>query len=157
MTIVLAIDLDGVLGDTRPLWRDWLGETSRLLGVDPASLPEDRGHAADVLDAAGAGNWRTLLERFAEDRAPVYLRPHAEATAALRRLAAAGATVGIYTDAPKELAHVALAHIGAARRIAALEAGSGALARLAARLGADVAVVTTRSDLVIRARELGGQ
>lgn len=154
MTAVLAIDLDGALGDTRPLWRDWLTDASSLLGVEPASLPEDRGQAAAALDAAGAGNWRALLGRFAEDRAPVYLRPHAEATAALRRLAAAGASVGIYTDAPQELATIAVAHVGAARRIEALETGSGALERLAARLGPDVAVVTTRADLVARAHAL---
>ena len=71
----LAIELD-VLGDTRPLWRDWLADAARVLDV--AGLPDDRAAAAAELDARGAGNWRTLLERFAEDRAPVYLRPAAE-------------------------------------------------------------------------------
>ena len=65
----LAIDLDGALGDTRPLWHDWLGSVEDVLDV--AGLPEDRGEAAAELDRRGAGNWRTLLERFAEDRAPV--------------------------------------------------------------------------------------
>ena len=32
----LMLDLDGVLGDTRRLWEDWLADTSRVLGVDPA-------------------------------------------------------------------------------------------------------------------------
>ena len=83
----LAIELD-VLGDTRPLWRDWLADAARVLDVE--GLPDDRAAAAAELDARGAGNWRTLLERFAEDRAPVYLRPAAEVSAALRRLQGEG-------------------------------------------------------------------
>lgn len=137
----LAIELD-VLGDTRPLWRDWLADAARVLDVE--GLPEDRAAAAAELDARGAGNWRTLLERYAEDRAPVYLRPAAEVSAALRRLQAEGVQLAIFTDAPAELARVALSQLGAARRIDALEAGAGALERL----GADVTIVRTREELV---------
>ena len=144
----LAIDLDAVLGDTHRLWDDWLAETGRVLGVDPATLPADRGEAATLLDSGEAGNWRTLLERFAEERAPVYLRPGADASAALRRLAAAGTQVGVFTDAPAELAHVALAQLGATRRVDAVEAGTGALERLLATLGVATEVVWTREDLV---------
>ena len=100
----ILIDLDGALGDTRPLWDDWLAGAAKVLGVDPAELPADRGAAAASLDAAGAGNWRTLLERFAAERTPVYLRPNAEASSALRRLAATGRPLGVFTDAPAELA-----------------------------------------------------
>lgn len=139
----LAIDLDA-LGDTRALWRDWLADVSRVLDVD--GLPEDRAAAAAELDARGAGNWRTLLERFAEDRAPVYLRPAADVSAALRRLQAEGVQLAVFTDAPAELAHVALAQLGAARRVAAVEAGADALARL----GAGVTVVRSRDELVRR-------
>jgi phosphoglycolate phosphatase-like HAD superfamily hydrolase len=113
-TLIVAVDLD-VLGDTRPLWRDWLADAARVLEVE--GLPEDRAVAAAVLDARGAGNWRTLLERFAEERAPVYLRPAAEVSAALRALQAEGATVVVFTDAPAELARVALSQLGAARRV----------------------------------------
>lgn len=137
----LAIDLDA-LGDTRPLWRDWLEDASRILDVD--GLPEDRAAAADELDARGAGNWRTLLERFAEDRAPVYLRPAADVSAALRRLQGEGVSLAVFTDAPAELARVALAQLGAARRVDAVEAGAGALERL----GADVTLVRSRDELV---------
>jgi phosphoglycolate phosphatase-like HAD superfamily hydrolase len=119
---VIAIELD-VLGDTRPLWRDWLAGAARVLDV--AGLPEDRIAAAAELDARGAGNWRTLLERFAEDRAPVYLRPAAEVSATLRALHAEGEQLVVFTDAPVELARVALAQLGAARRISRVEAGSG--------------------------------
>jgi phosphoglycolate phosphatase-like HAD superfamily hydrolase len=119
---VIAIELD-VLGDTRPLWRDWLAGAARVLDV--AGLPEDRIAAAAELDARGAGNWRTLLERFAEDRAPVYLRPAAEVSATLRALHAEGEQLVVFTDAPVELARVALAQLGAARRISRIEAGSG--------------------------------
>jgi phosphoglycolate phosphatase-like HAD superfamily hydrolase len=147
----LLIDLDGALGDTRPLWDHWLDGASTVLGIDPRALPRDRGAAAAALDTSGAGNWRTLLERFAQDRAPVYLRPSAEASAALRRLSASGRRLGAFTDAPAELATVALAQLGAARRLEAVEAGSDALERLRARLGADAPVVSTRAELVAAA------
>ena len=150
MTAIL-IDLDGALGDTRPLWNDWLAGAGTVLGVDSAGVTADRGVAAAELDAAGAGNWRILLERFAAERAPVYLRPNAEASAALRRLAAADRIVGVFTDAPAELARVAAAQLGVARRMAALETGSGALERLRAVLGADAVVVRTRDELVTAA------
>jgi phosphoglycolate phosphatase-like HAD superfamily hydrolase len=146
----LLVDLDGALGDTRPLWLDWLAESSRTLGVDVAALPDDRADAATALDAAGAGNWRTLLERFAEERAPVYLRPAADAASALRRLRESRATIGVFTDAPEGLARVALAHLGAERRVDALCAGAGALERLRDELGAGGAavVVRTKDDLI---------
>jgi phosphoglycolate phosphatase-like HAD superfamily hydrolase len=131
----VALELDGVLGDTRPLFAAWLEDVSRRAHVDPARLDEE------------LPNWRSLLERFAEDRAPVYLRPNARATAALRRLQAEGARLGVFTDAPEELARVAVAHLGAARRIEALEAGPGALERLLARLGPDTRVARTVAEL----------
>lgn len=148
----IAIDLDGVLGDTRPLWVDWLADATRVLGVDPAGLPEDRAAAATALDAAGAGNWRALLERFAEERAPVYLRPNAEVGALLRRLQTAGARLGVFTDAPEQLALVALAHVGAARRVEAVECGESALERLVAGLGGDATVARTRAELSLAAQ-----
>ena len=137
----LAIDLDA-LGDTRPLWRDWLEDASRVLDV--GGLPDDRAAAADELDARGAGNWRTLLERFAEDRAPVYLRPAAEVSAALRRLQAEGMSLAVFTDAPPELARIALAQLGATRRVDTVETGAGALERL----GPDVTLVRSRDELI---------
>lgn len=141
--MTLAVELD-VLGDTRPLWRDWLADAGRVLDVE--GLPDDRAAAAAELDARGAGNWRTLLERFAEDRAAVYLRPAADVSAALRRLQAEGVRVAVFTDAPEELARVALAQLGATRRVAAVETGAGALERL----GSDVTVVRSRDELVLR-------
>lgn len=147
MTVIL-VDLDGALGDTRPLWEDWLSETARVLGIDAASLPADRGAAAAELDAAGVGNWRTLLERYASDRAPVYLRPSADVSAALRRLAATDRVVGVFTDAPAELAQVAVAQLGVSRRMAALETGDGALARLTDAFGPDTVVIRTRAELL---------
>ena len=148
----VAIDLDA-LGDTRPLWRDFLADAARRFAaispLEPAALPDDRGAAAAELDRwaeAGVGDWRGALERFAEDRAPVYLRPSAEASAALRGLAAGGVTIGIYTDAPEPLARVALAHLGAERRVDALETGAGARERLVTRLGGDEVVVAATLD-----------
>ncbi len=147
MTAVL-IDLDGALGDTRPLWNDWLADAAKVLGVEPAKLPADRAAAAEALDAAGAGNWRTLLERFAADRAPVYLRPDAEASAALRRLSTSGRRLGVFTDAPVELAAVALSQLGATRRLDAVAAGAGSLERLRHVLGADATIASSRAELV---------
>jgi hypothetical protein len=150
----VAIDLDGALGDTRPLWRDFLREAARRFGsiapLDPEALPDDRGAAALELDrwaAAGVGNWRAALERFAEDRAPVYLQPSGEASAALRALQAAGCRLGVFTDAPEELARVALVHLGAARRVELVEAGAGARERLLERLGAGSSIVSTHEEL----------
>ena len=141
----IAIELDA-LGDTRPLWRDWLADAARVLDV--SGLSEDRAAAAAELDARGSGNWRALLERFAEDRAPIYLRPAEDVSVALRRLQTAGARVGVFTDAPRELARIALAQLGAARRVDAVEAGADSLGRLLEELGADAAVVRTRAELV---------
>jgi len=55
--------------------------------------------------------------------------------------------VGVFTDAPEELARIALAQLGAARRIEAFEAGPGALDRLLARLGPDTRVVRSVAEL----------
>jgi phosphoglycolate phosphatase-like HAD superfamily hydrolase len=147
---VLAVDLDA-LGDTRALWNAWLESVRGVLDIDPDALPSDRADAAAVLDDAGAGNWRVLLERFAEDHAPAYLRRDAATSAALQSLAGAGATVGVFTDAPESLAGVALAQLGATRRFSALETGAGALERLLVSLGVDAEVVRTRDDLLSRA------
>jgi len=141
----LGIDLDAVLGNTRPLWEAWVGDLRRRARVE-VELPEDRAAAAPVLDGVVA-NWRALLERFAEEHAPVYLRPDAAVNDALRRLAASGARLGAFTDAPDPLARVAAAQLGVARRLEALEAGDGALERLLAQLGDGAVVVRSRAEL----------
>jgi phosphoglycolate phosphatase-like HAD superfamily hydrolase len=145
----LAIELDAI-GDTQPLWSAWLESARGVLEIDPAELSVDRGEAAVALDRAAAGNWRTLLERFAEDHAPAYLRRDAATSAALQSLASGGVELGVFTDAPAELARVALAQLGAARRVSRLESGAGALERILAALGPDAAVVRTRNDLLQR-------
>ena len=137
----VAVDLDGALGDTRPLWREWLADVARRARI---ALPDDA--SAELLDER-VGNWRPLLERYAEEHAPVHLRPAAEAAAALRRLQAAGVAIGVFTESPEPLARVALAQLGAGRRVSALEAGPGALERLLDRLGPDTAVIRSRADL----------
>jgi phosphoglycolate phosphatase-like HAD superfamily hydrolase len=150
----VAIDLDGALGDTRPLWREFLADAARrfasIAPLDPDRLSRDRGVAAAELDrwaAEGIGDWRAALGRFAEERAPVFLRPNAEATSALRGLATAGCRIGVFTDAPEELARVALAHLGAARRTDVLETGVDARVRLLAELGEDSLVASSRTEL----------
>jgi phosphoglycolate phosphatase-like HAD superfamily hydrolase len=155
MSAAVAIELDGVLGDTRGLWNAYLEDVTRrfktIAELDPASLSGDRGAAVAELDrwaTEGVGDWRAALARFAEDHAPVYLRPSAEASAALRELARGGYRIGVFTDAPLELAQVAVAHLGAARRIELLETGEGALDRLLDRFGAGTtAVARTPGDL----------
>ena len=81
-------------------------------------------------------------------RAPVYFRPNADVSAALRRLQAQGVSLGAFTDAPEPLARIALEHLGAIRRLDAWEAGPGALERLLARLGPEAAVLHTRAELL---------
>lgn len=131
----IAIALDA-LGDTTTIWRDWLSDARRRYRVDVDDLDRE------------LPNWRPLLERFAEERAPVYLRPDADVSAALRRLQSSGARIAVYAEAPEELARVALSQLGATRRVELLEAGPGALGRLRAKLGDDVQVVESRSQLV---------
>ena len=124
-----------MLGDTARSGRRGSRTSARRHSVEPELLDEQ------------LPNWRALLERFAEDRAPVYLRPNAQASAALRRLQADGVRLGVFTDAPEELARIAVAQLGAARRIEALEAGPGSLERLLAKLGPDARVVRAIADL----------
>lgn len=130
----VAIDLDA-LGETRRLWHDWRADAARRFRVDEGAIERD------------VPNWPALLERFAEERAPVYLRPDADVSAALRTLQGKGVRVGVFTDAPEPLARVALAQLGAQRRIEALEAGPASLFRLLALLGDDTIVVRTREEL----------
>lgn len=136
----LAIDLDGVLGDTQRLWEAWLEDAQRRFRVELEKADEAE------LDER-LGNWRALLERFAEDHAPVYLRPQPGVTSALRRLRAAGVDLGAFTDAPEPLARVALAHLGGSRRIDVLETGPGALERLLERFGSGTPVVRAPEEL----------
>lgn len=137
----VAIDFDAVLGDTRPLWQAWTEDAERRYRV---ALD---GAADDVELDARLGNWRALLERFAEDHAPVYLRPNPEANAALRRLKATGATVGAFTTAPEPLARVAASHLGVGASLDLLESGVDGLERLLERLGPATLVVRTRGEL----------
>jgi phosphoglycolate phosphatase-like HAD superfamily hydrolase len=137
----IALDLDAVLADTRPLWRDWLEDVARRTHIE-LDVPEDRTAAAGILDER-LGDWRPLLQRFADDRAPIHFRPRAETSAQLRRLHAAGVRLGAFTDAPRELADVALAHVGAARRVEAV----GTLDEVLRKLGAAAVVVRSRDEL----------
>jgi hypothetical protein len=139
--VPIAVDLDGVLADTRPLWNAWLEDASRRARVE-LEVPEDREAAAAVLDEA-LGDWRPLLARFAADRAPVWIRPRADTNAALRRLSAAGARIGVFSDAPRELVEIALAHAGAARQAEVV----GTLAEVRAALGEEVVLVRSREGL----------
>ncbi|HZS30928.1 MAG TPA: hypothetical protein VFA37_06695 [Gaiellaceae bacterium] len=137
----VAVDLDAVLADTRPVWDAWVEDASRRARVELA-LAADREAAAAQLDEA-LGDWRPLLQRFAADRAPLWFRPRAETNAALRRLAASGTRVGAFTDAPRELAELALAHAGAGRYVEVV----GTLAEVRAALGADAVVAGSRDEL----------
>src|SRR5687768_15247598 len=107
--------------------------------------------------ARGIGDVRAAREGTSEDRAAGLLRPDADASAALRALSAAGARLGVFTDAPEPLARVALSHLGATRRVEAVEAGAGALERLLARFGEDTVIVSSRDDLVKISLDAGSQ
>ena len=139
--LAIALDLDGVLADTRPLWDAWLEDAARRTRVE-LDVPADREAAAAVLDDA-LGDWRPLLARFAADRAPLWIRPRPDTNAALRRLVAAGARIGVFSDAPRELADIALAHAGAARQVEVV----GTLAEVEAALGTETVAVRSREEL----------
>jgi phosphoglycolate phosphatase-like HAD superfamily hydrolase len=152
VTRTVAVDLDGALGDTHPLWDAFVADAARrfssIAPLAPGDLPSDRGAAAHVLDAwseRGVGDWRRALERFAEDHAPVHLRPDPAANVALRAVKAGGARVVVFTDAPEPLARVALAHLGVARSVDELDTGDGVRERAAAA-----------DDVVATAAELAG-
>ena len=130
----VAVDL-AVLGDVEPLWNAWLEDAARRARVELDADPERLDQQLP--------NWRVLLERFAEERAPVHLRRRADAAAALRRLHDAGVWVAVFTDVPLELAHVALAQLGATRRIHAV----GTLDDVRAVAGTEPVVVRTRDEL----------
>jgi len=129
------VDL-AALGDVGPLWHDWLDDAARRFRVDTEALDEQ------------LPNWPQLLERFAEERAPVYFRRDADVTGALRRLNAAGVRVGVYTERPEALTRIALSHLGADRRVDLVETGEGARERLLAQLGEDTVVAQTHAELV---------
>jgi phosphoglycolate phosphatase-like HAD superfamily hydrolase len=131
----VAIDLEA-LGDTQRLWEDWRSDAARRLRVDAGAIETE------------IPNWEHLLARFAEERAPVYLRPDAETSDVLRRLQAGRVKLGVFTERPEALARVALAQLGARRRVDVLEAGADALPRVLERLGADAVVVRTRAELL---------
>ncbi len=131
----VAINLSA-LGDTEPLWRDWLEDARRRFRVDVDELDQE------------LPNWRELLERFAEERAPVYFRRDADASTILRQLRANGTRIGVFTDAPAELARIALSHLGAERHVEVLESGPGALQRILAAFGDGALVIDTREELL---------
>jgi phosphoglycolate phosphatase-like HAD superfamily hydrolase len=131
----VAISLSA-LGDMEPLWRDWLDDARRRYRVDGDALDQE------------LPNWRELLERFAEERAPVYFRRDADVSSTLRQLRASGTRIGVFTDAPAELARVALSHLGAERHIEVLESGPGAQKRILAALGDGARVIDTREELL---------
>ena len=123
------------------MWDAWLEDAARRARVE-LEVPEDREEAAAVLDEA-LGDWRPLLARFATDRAPLWIRPRPDTNAALRRLKAADARIGVFSDGPLELAEIALAHAGAARQVEVI----GTLDGVRAALGPETVVVRSRAEL----------
>ena len=111
----VALDLDGVGRHAPALERVARGRVAALRPIaelDPARFRRTarRPHELDRWAQRGIGDWRaSLASAMADDHAPVYLRPRAPVSAALRRLDAAGARIDVFTDAPEELARVALA------------------------------------------------
>jgi phosphoglycolate phosphatase-like HAD superfamily hydrolase len=131
----VAVDL-AALGDVEPLWRDWLDDAARRFRVDVSALDEQ------------LPNWPQLLERFAEERAPVYFRRDATVTGTLRDLNAAGVRIGVFSERPETLTRIALSHLGADGRVDLVETGAGARERLLAQLGDGAVVVQTHAELV---------
>lgn len=131
----VVVDL-AALGDVEPLWQDWLDDAARRFRVDVSALDEQ------------LPNWPQLLERFAEERAPVYFRRDADVTRTLRDLHAAGIRIGVFSERPEALTRIALSHLGAEGRVDAVETGDGARERLVTQLGDDAVVVRTHAELV---------
>jgi FMN phosphatase YigB (HAD superfamily) len=144
------------------LWSASLSHLARRFAairpLDPASLPDDRGAAARVLDewaAGGAGGWRRELTRYYEDHAQLYLRREPGTGARLRRLRADGATLGAYGQGPREASAAVLAFLGLDRRldVICLEPDGDGFAAVCAELRLDpslTAHVRRREDLGAR-------
>jgi phosphoglycolate phosphatase-like HAD superfamily hydrolase len=120
-TLLLA---DDALYPVDPLWCDAVAHLARKLGrvvpLDPAGVPADRGPAIAHLDAwAGreAGNWRVEIGRFYADHVPVYLRPDPELNSTLRRLASEGVTLGVWSPGPSEALAAVTHFLGLERRL----------------------------------------
>ena len=82
-----------------------------------------RSSTAGRKPASATGGRRSA--RFAEDRAPVYLRPSAEVSAPLRALGEQQCRLGVFTDAPDALARIAVAQLGASSPGRSARGGSG--------------------------------
>ncbi len=96
MTRTVAIDLDGALGDTRPLWEAFLEDASRRFARSPRSTPRRSppiaGQAAAELDR-WAGERGRRLARGAR-RASPRITPRSTSARALRRRARAAPLAG---------------------------------------------------------------
>jgi hypothetical protein len=73
----VAVDLDGTLGDTRPLWNDWPAHASGVLVIvarelSPIAAKPPRNSMRQ--EPATGGCSSNALPKIA----PVYLRPYAE-------------------------------------------------------------------------------
>ncbi len=126
----IVVDLDGVVGDTGPIWEAFLAHLARRFAaiepLEPSELAAERTEAAEQLDtwaASGIGDWRGQLTRFCEDHMPVYLRTDAKVAAALRSLGSGGADVKVVSDAPQELVDVAASHLGLVRLVTSYRGG----------------------------------
>ena len=78
----------------------------------------------------------------------MYFRRDADVSMTLRELRASGTRIGVFTDAPAELARIALSHLGAERHVEVLESGPGAQQRVSTALGDRAQVITTREELL---------
>ena len=87
---VLAIELDAI-GDTRPLWVGLARVCTRRCSTStPPRFRTTEPPRPRRSTTRAPGTGVTLLERFAEDHAPAYLRRDAATSAALQSLAGAG-------------------------------------------------------------------
>ena len=106
-----------------------------LVALSDVRLSVAAGEIVAVIGANGAGK-STLLKSLVGilrlDSGTVMLGDH-----------------DVTGRAPEELARIAVAQLGAARRIEALESGPGALDRLLALLGPDAKVVRTLAELEV--------
>ena len=115
--------------------------------MDTRDLPADRAAGGECPGRRRGRELARPARALRRGPGPIYLRPDATTSAALRRLAGDGVRLGAFTDAPAELADLALAQLGAARRLESVETGTNALERLRAALGEDAPVARTRAEL----------
>jgi phosphoglycolate phosphatase-like HAD superfamily hydrolase len=154
--VTAVVFSEDALAPTARLFAGALEHLARRLGrvraLDPAALPAERCAALRALADWGEGavsTWELELGRYYEEHVPLHARPRPELNAVLRRLRAAGASIGIWSPGPPAATAHLLHQLGLATLAdpVRVEPRLEALAELARELGGAL-VVAADADVL---------